>query len=127
MIGDSVVCAVVAAVTILTLAHGGPARAIDELKDSFHTLPAGGTPVQTILIADSSRSTAPDEHIWPVALDEFRESPLVGIGAGSFEYWWYEKRPSTRIVRDAHSVYLESLAELGLLGLDSAPQRSPYR
>jgi hypothetical protein len=56
---------------------------------------------------------------WSVALDGFRDSPLHGQGAGSYEVWWYEHRPANQQgynVTDAHSLYVEVLGELGLVG-----------
>ncbi len=53
---------------------------------------------------------------WHVALEEFRESPLLGSGAGTFSQVWLERRPVAVSVRDAHSVVIESLAELGVCG-----------
>ena len=54
--------------------------------------------------------------LWAVALDLFEDHPLKGIGAGTFEFEWnQDPRRSSHIV-DAHSLYLESFAELGLTG-----------
>ena len=53
---------------------------------------------------------------WRVALEEFRESPLLGSGAGTFSQVWLERRPVAVSVHDAHSVVIESLAELGICG-----------
>ena len=44
----------------------------------------------------------------PVAGD-----PVAGDGAGSYESWWAEHASFTYFVRDAHSLYLEALGELG--------------
>ena len=38
-------------------------------------------------------------------------------GAGTYEYVWYERRPTLLVVRDAHSLYAETLAEIGIVGL----------
>jgi hypothetical protein len=54
---------------------------------------------------------------WEMALDAWRQAPLGGGGAGSFERYWLEKRQVAGKVRDAHSLYLEQLAELGPFGL----------
>jgi O-antigen ligase len=55
--------------------------------------------------------------LWEVALDDYRDHPALGSGPGSYEHYWNEHRPFFHIVRDAHSLYLETLAELGPLGL----------
>ena len=54
---------------------------------------------------------------WKSALHEWRSAPVVGRGAGSFEDWWMAHRSSAQQIRDAHSLYLESLGELGIVGL----------
>jgi O-antigen ligase len=54
---------------------------------------------------------------WRVALDEFAESPLLGSGAGTFTQVWLERRPNAVSVRDAHSLPVEALSELGIIGL----------
>jgi O-antigen ligase len=53
---------------------------------------------------------------WRVAGDAFRSSPLTGKGAGTFENIWAQRRPAPFNLVDAHSLYVESLAELGLPG-----------
>ena len=50
-------------------------------------------------------------------ISEFRSSPLHGRGAGSFESWWAAHGALPTFVRNAHSLYLEVLGELGLVGL----------
>ena len=53
---------------------------------------------------------------WSAAFDEFKDDPLVGGGAGSFREWW-EAAPRRHVISlDAHSLYLETLGELGLIG-----------
>jgi hypothetical protein len=54
---------------------------------------------------------------WRVALDQAAEHRLVGAGGGSYERFWLIERPSGLVIRDAHSLYLEALAEYGPLGL----------
>ena len=56
---------------------------------------------------------------WKVALDAFDDQPLHGQGAGTYENWWNANRPArqaTYNVTDAHSLYLEALGELGIVG-----------
>jgi hypothetical protein len=54
---------------------------------------------------------------WASALRAFGSNPLTGIGAGSFQFWWERDVDETVSLRDAHSLYLETLAELGIPGL----------
>ena len=54
---------------------------------------------------------------WDVALDSFADRPLVGVGSGGWGTEWLRERPIGEAARDAHSVELETLAELGLVGL----------
>jgi hypothetical protein len=55
-------------------------------------------------------------QFWSAAGDEFETRPVVGRGAGSYEAWWAQHGSLFRFIRDAHSLYLETLAELGLVG-----------
>ncbi len=54
---------------------------------------------------------------WSVAVDAWQEGILAGKGAGTFVLLWAQDRPIDFTVIDAHSLYLETLAELGLVGL----------
>ena len=53
---------------------------------------------------------------WEEALDAFGENPVKGTGAGTYELTWAQNRPSEFTVRDGHSLYLETLSELGVIG-----------
>jgi hypothetical protein len=54
---------------------------------------------------------------WDVALADARAHPALGSGAGTYHQVWIERRPTPHEANDAHSLYLETLAELGPLGL----------
>jgi hypothetical protein len=54
---------------------------------------------------------------WRVALDSFAEEPLAGSGIHGFAADWLERRDIDESVQDAHSLYIETLTELGLPGL----------
>ena len=57
---------------------------------------------------------------WNVAFDTFGEHELRGTGAGTYGLSWMQRRPAdnnTGVVDDAHSLYIETLTELGLVGL----------
>ncbi len=54
---------------------------------------------------------------WRVAWDAAGDQPLRGLGPGGFGPVWLRERPYPEAVKDAHSLPLETLLELGLVGL----------
>jgi O-Antigen ligase len=55
--------------------------------------------------------------LWRTALHAFRERPLLGYGAGSFEQIYAQRRTTGGTsVTDAHSLYAQTLAEQGIVG-----------
>lgn len=70
--------------------------------------------------ATATRLTSVQSHryaYWKVALGAFADHPLDGLGSGNFGVRWLQRRTIHEAVRDAHSLYLETAAELGLIGL----------
>jgi O-antigen ligase len=70
-----------------------------------------------VVLRPPDASTSYRSDYWRVALAEAAEHPLLGSGAGSFYMTWREHRDVELSVRDAHSLYVETLSELGPLGL----------
>jgi len=64
-----------------------------------------------------STSTSFRADYWDVAVDMVRRHPLGGAGAGGFERAWLGERPALLYVRDAHNLYLETAAEVGVVGI----------
>jgi hypothetical protein len=54
--------------------------------------------------------------IWRVALHEFEDHPLAGIGSRGFGPAYLQKRHSPDVPARAHSVELDALSELGIVG-----------
>ena len=54
---------------------------------------------------------------WKAAVADASAYPVLGSGAGSFDDFWLGHRTIGAFVQDAHSLYLETAAELGLVGL----------
>ena len=94
--------AVVLVAVALALAGAGP---------STGTPAAGANPAR-FASAQSNRYA-----YWHVALDAFAAHPLKGVGSGGFRVEWRREREVLDPARDAHSLYLETAAELGLVGL----------
>jgi tetratricopeptide (TPR) repeat protein len=61
-------------------------------------------------------SDANRREYWRVALDAFGERPLLGHGAGTYQFSWFQLRSIPVAVHHAHSLYLQAFAELGILG-----------
>ncbi len=98
-------------VLLAVIALNGPlARAWEEFKNDEPPAASGGTERLTTL--GSTRYQA-----WSTALDAFRAHPWGGIGPGTFEFYWSRHGGSPEFARDAHSLYIEELAELGIPGL----------
>ena len=71
---------------------------------------------------DSSRLTSVVGNgrwqYWSAGAEAGAESPLTGIGPGTFVFFWAQEREAdTGFVRDAHSLFVEAFAELGVIGL----------
>jgi O-antigen ligase len=56
------------------------------------------------------------DEFWRVAVDAFSEDPAIGHGAGTYRFSWDQLRHIPLPVLDAHSLYLEAFAELGVIG-----------
>jgi hypothetical protein len=56
-------------------------------------------------------------QLWGSALDQNATKPLTGTGPGTFEFWWAREGDEEETVRDAHSLYMQTLGELGVVGL----------
>lgn len=55
--------------------------------------------------------------LWRVALDEWVDHPAGGVGAGNYDTQYYRLRHNPEYVLDPHSLELQMLAELGIVGL----------
>ena len=100
---------VVAVATLVKL--GGPTGAWDSFKAA--PAPTHGNPRERVLSLSGSNRA----DYWSVAWRSYEAEPALGAGAGTFARTWLRERPVPQPVRDAHSFYLEMLAELGPVGL----------
>jgi hypothetical protein len=114
--GVLVAVAAGAAVAAVALA-GGPVALADRARASFDAPSPrieAGESLNARLFSLSHSGRIPH---WRIAGDQWSEHPVVGTGAGTYELSWVRDRPVPGKVRDAHSLYLEVLAELGVAGL----------
>jgi hypothetical protein len=78
--------------------------------------PQGSSPQAGASTARLSSLDSMRYEYWRVALETFAGEPLYGTGTGGFRVEWLRERSEEDTSRDAHSLYLETLAELGLVG-----------
>jgi Flp pilus assembly protein TadD len=111
-----IVAGLVALVAIVAVA--GATGALSDRWNSFKSASGldpneGGQGAQLTDVSARGRF-----QFWEGAVDAWRSEPVLGIGPGTYEFWWAQHGdPDAAIfVRDAHSLYLETLAELGPVG-----------
>ena len=106
----------VALAVAATIPRGGPIAATSDVYHSFKGAPIGteeGASLNGRLLDASSNGRT---ELWSVARDEWRDHPLVGGGGGTFTAEFYARGDRTFDTENAHSLYLETLAELGVVG-----------
>ena len=110
-----IVAAGLVAAAVIGLLALDPVRRVDE----FATPPEGpggdqpGFVTRHLAGAEGSGRV----QFWESGLDAFASHPVRGLGAGGYEAWWQAEGELDMVIRDAHSLYVEQLAELGLPGL----------
>ena len=56
-------------------------------------------------------------QFWQSAVHAAETHPWRGIGPGTFQFWWARHATEPGFIRNAHSLYFETLAETGIIGL----------
>jgi len=106
--------AVILVLVAIALAAGGGSFAVREY-DSFVSRNAAPSASQT-----RERLTDPANDnrlpLWKAAVKIFDTERLRGTGAGTYQQYYLRYRVDSPYVTDAHSLYLQSLAELGVVG-----------
>ena len=107
-----------AAAVAVVLATGAAGDAWDRALDPAPVRESQSEPEGT-----RSRLTDPAElasqtrpGYWRVARGEFADSPVIGSGAGTFALAWARERPGEENSSEGHSLYFETLGELGIVG-----------
>ena len=102
----------IALISILTLAGGYAAFTVVSSAGGFSGLFSGGASggLQERLTSLSSLRYS----YWQVAMEAWRQNPLTGTGAGTFQYVWLEERNSDTGVKQVHNLYLEQGTETGI-------------
>jgi O-Antigen ligase len=106
------VAAVVVALAV-AVGSGAPSFINREYSRFVH-----GTSSQGHLTRDRLTDPFNDSRLplWRVGMRAYRAQKLHGQGAGTYEVYFLKHRPNVPSVVDAHSLYVQVLAELGLVG-----------
>jgi hypothetical protein len=118
-LGLALSCVAVVALVAVVADHGGPVSIVERTYNGFNKdiLPTDpGNPNDLNRRLGSIGST-PRVNFWRVALRQHELHPWIGAGAGTYEQFWLRYRPGAERARDGHSLYLETLGQLGWPGL----------
>jgi hypothetical protein len=101
----------VAAVVVVVAAIGNPI-------DRFERVITPSTQPADASAGSRFESTAGTNRkdFWRVSLDQFADHPIAGGGSGSFRAAYLRDRESDEQPRDAHSLPIETLGEVGIVG-----------
>jgi hypothetical protein len=108
---------VAAALLVVALVAGAPGKARSQWAQ--FTAPVGqveGASETSLFNRLSAANGNGRYEYWKSAIDANATRPLAGIGPGSFELWWTRHATAPGFVRDAHTLYVETLAETGAIG-----------
>lgn len=99
-------------VAVIVALH--PIRRFDEFRQLPGTTGSATTITQHLLSSSGSGRW----QLWTTTVSQFRAHPLNGEGGGSWLYWWNQHSPIAYLQSlFPHSLYLETLGELGVIGL----------
>ena len=113
------VAGIVAVIVVIggvgTAREGGPVTAVHKAWRAFKRPPVQPSNLNNRLLSLSGDGRY---DLWRVAWDDAKAHPVLGSGAGTYERYFLEHQPAAvSRVRDAHGLYIETLAELGPFGL----------
>ena len=106
--------AAVVVIGLIVLAFSDP---IDRIREFSNANDIAGASAATGGGHVFSTSGTGRSQFWGQAIDAFESEPVIGIGAGNYELWWNQHHTINVITIDAHSLYLQTLAELGIVGI----------
>jgi O-antigen ligase len=102
-------------VVVVGIAVGLPTK-LDHQWNSFKQVDTTGVASGNLYSRFGTVSGSHRYQYWQVAVHAFKSKPLTGIGPGTFGFYWAQHGPIYEFIRNAHSLYLETLAETGLPG-----------
>ena len=105
------------AALVIAVAAGVPgklAHAWHDFKQPNGVVTAGS---ESSVISRLSAANGNSRYqFWQSALHANATHPWRGIGPGTFQFWWARHATADGFIRNAHSLYFETLAETGIIG-----------
>jgi len=112
----AVAFAVAVAIAAVFVRSGGPVALAHKAYVAFKAPPphvSGNLNRRLLSFSGNGRA-----DLWRLAWDDATRHPLLGAGSGTYERYFLAHQPAdVGRVRDAHGLYIETLAELGPIGL----------
>lgn len=108
--------ALVAFVSVACVAAGVPGKVGDRFSEFKAAPPPIAATGDNVIGRLGSSDGSGRYQMWQAAMDAHASAPWRGIGPGTYDLWWSRNGSLADIVRDAHSLYLETLAETGYIG-----------
>jgi hypothetical protein len=91
----------------------GPVRdAISTINNPAPTFRGGDLNLRFASLSLNGRAL-----FWKAAWHDFTANPVIGSGGATFHHYWMHHRPVNVLVYNSHSLELETMAELGVIGL----------
>ena len=114
----AVAVAAVCVAVIAAVAAGVPGKLHHEWEVfKAPTGVVGPIPTSTVINRLSAINGDGRYQLWVAALHANETHPWRGIGPGTFQFWWASHATLGGPVLNAHSLYMETLAETGIVGL----------
>jgi Tfp pilus assembly protein PilF len=109
-------------VLALAVAAGSAHRIEHDVRDQWHAF----TNLAAPSAGGSSSASAGQSRLlsgggnrydyWRIAWRVWREHPVLGVGAGNYPRSYYQQRATTEDIQQPHSIELQALSELGIVG-----------
>ncbi len=109
-------------VLALVLAASSAHRIEHDARSQWHAfthLAGSGAPGAPASTSSQSRLLSGGGNrydYWRIAWRVWRAHPVLGVGAGNYPRSYYQQRATTEDVEQPHSIELQTLSELGLVG-----------
>jgi hypothetical protein len=114
---------VVLLILVALLRFGSPITIAGDMYDRFNAPPPGGfkgtaahagRDLNLRLFSLSGNARA---DLWRIAWHDYQHHEVLGAGAGTYESYYLQHRTNGLQVKNAHNLYLETLTDLGPIGL----------